>query len=118
MDEKLAEISGLLQEKLEELQSLPENPALAQKEPDDLTAIRALRPNGKRRIRSDIPNERYLDSLHGGSVGGCAGYMLGAPVEFYNGAAYKSTDLQQGWAQYIGDEFPPQDYWSKSEGAH
>ena len=44
--------------------------------------------------------ERYTNRkvpgcfLYGAFVGKCAGCILGAPVEFYNDAAYNSTDLQ------------------------
>jgi len=112
LDEKIAETEKFIEEKLEELRSLPEDPALARAEPNELEAIRALRPTGARRIWSKIDQKQYQDRLEGALIGRCAGCILGAPVEGW--PVYKMEE----WAEYIGDTFPPVKYWSQVQNPH
>ncbi len=107
--EKMAEIKTLLAEKLAELRALPEDPALRAAEPDDLAAIRALRPEGVRRYWTDLPEATYRDRLEGAWLGRCAGNVLGSIVELW------APEKMEAWAAYLGDAFPPEDYWREAE---
>ena len=109
LPEKLAEIEAALAEKLAELRALPDDPDLRAREPDDLEGIRALRPAGTRRYWTELPEAEYRDKLAGAWLGRCAGNALGAIVELWD------IDKMQRWADYLGDAFPPVDYWSKAE---
>ena len=109
LDEKMAEINTLLAQKLAELRALPEDPAMRAAEPDDLDAIRALRPDGQRRYWSELPEATYRDRLEGAWLGRCAGNVLGSIVELWD------IDKMEAWAEHLGDAFPPVDYWSEAE---
>ena len=109
LDEKMAEIKALLAEKLAELRALPDDPALRQREPDDLDGIRALRPAGERRYWSALPEATFRDRLAGAWLGRCAGNLLGSIVELWQ------PGKMAAWAAYLGDAFPPVDYWSQAE---
>ncbi len=65
----------------DELMSLPEDPALAAREPNDLEAIRALRPEGPRDLGWSPSEEEALDRLHGAWTGRAVGCALGKPAE-------------------------------------
>jgi len=112
LEEKVAEIMSLLRTKTEELIALPEDQALAEVEPNDLETIQALRPQGNRRIWSNIPMEVYKNRLEGALIGRFTGCTLGSPVELF------SIEKMSNWAKYLGDPFPPQDYWSQVERPH
>ncbi|MCY3864672.1 MAG: ADP-ribosylglycohydrolase family protein [Chloroflexi bacterium] len=107
--EKMAEIRALLDEKLTELRALPDDPVLRAAEPDDLEGIRALRPEGVRRYWNELPEAEYRDRLEGAWLGRCAGNVLGSIVELWE------PDKMEKWAAYLGDAFPPEDYWSEAE---
>ena len=107
--EKMAEIRALLDEKLTELRALPDDPALRAAEPDDLAGIRALPPEGVRRYWTDLPEATYRDRLEGAWLGRCAGNVLGSIVELWE------PEKMEDWAAYLGDAFPPVDYWSAAE---
>ena len=110
--EKVTEIKEILAEKLAELRALPEDPALLAAEPDDLAGIRALRPAGQRRYWTALPEATYRDRLEAAWLGRCAGNVLGSIVELWE------VDQMARWAEYLGDEFPPTDYWSAAERPH
>ena len=65
----------------DELMALPADPALAAAEPNDLDAIRSLRPQGPRDLRWSPSEAELLDRLHGAWTGRAAGCALGKPVE-------------------------------------
>ena len=110
--EKVAEIKALIAEKVAELRALPDDPALRAAEPDDLAGIRALRPEGVRRYWTDLPEATYRDRLEGAWLGRCAGCVLGSIVEGWD------VEKMERWAAYLGDAFPPVDYWSEAERPH
>ncbi len=107
--DKVAEISALIDEKLAELRALPDNAALLEAEPDDLAGIRALRPAGARRYWTELPMDSYRDRIEGAILGRFAGCVLGSIVECWE------VDKMERWAAYLGDAFPPEDYWSEAE---
>lgn len=94
-----------MKQALETLKNLKEDPALAAKEPDELEAIRALRPEGPRRMWQKLDEAVYADRLKAAFLGRIAGCTLGAPVEFW------TVEEMEKWAQHIGQKFPPVEYW-------
>lgn len=107
LDSYLQNLEATLQQSLQDLKSFPIDKTLADNEPDDLASIRKLRPDGPRKIWSSIPMDTYMDKLEGAFLARMAGCTLGAPVELH------SVSDMKHWAEYIGDTFPPTDYWSK-----
>lgn len=96
-----------IQKRISEFETL----VLSQKdpeEPEDLNSIRALRPEGPRKIREGVP-DNYKERLRGAFYGRMAGCTLGAALEFY------PIDTMKAWAEYFNDPFPPTDYWSHIE---
>ncbi len=75
-------------------------------EPDSLDAIRALRPDGPRRMTQRLP-EKYPERLRGAFCGRMAGCTLGAALEF------EPIPAARSWAERFGDSFPLADYWSQ-----
>lgn len=73
-------------------------------EPDELDAIRALRPNGPRRLLRSLPAD-YAQRLRGAFYGRMAGCTLGAALEF------EPVDAARRWAELTGGAYPPVDYW-------
>jgi len=73
-------------------------------EPDDLPSIRALRPDGPRRLSRGIGAD-YGERLRGAFYGRMAGCTLGAMLEF------QSVDCMKNWSEHFGDPWPPVDYW-------
>ncbi|MBA3686924.1 MAG: ADP-ribosylglycohydrolase family protein [Planctomycetes bacterium] len=61
--------------------ALPEDAALAACEPNELAAIRALRPGGPRDLHWQPSEAEALDRFHGAWTGRCVGCALGKPVE-------------------------------------
>lgn len=105
IDDRLAKAAKCLKQALREIKGLPENPKLAEDEPDDLKSIRALRPGGRRKLWEQIDGHGYTDRLEGAFIGRCAGCTLGAPVEHW------SIDRMKAMAGDIGQAFPPVEYW-------
>ncbi|MBW2241606.1 MAG: ADP-ribosylglycohydrolase family protein [Deltaproteobacteria bacterium] len=67
----------------DELLALPVDPELAAREPNDLDAIRALRPGDPiDELPWALSEAELLDSLHGAWTGRCCGCAAGKPVEF------------------------------------
>ena len=110
--EKVTEISALLTEKLAELRALPDDPTMRTAEPDDLAGIRALRPDGERRYWCELPETTYRDRLAAALLGRFSGCVLGSIVECWE------VEQMARWAEYLGDAFPPTDYWSAAERPH
>ena len=78
-----------------------------QKQPDALSEILALRPNGA--DVSPKKPDRLYSRIKGALVGRLAGCMLGVPVEQY-------TILRmQAIAMETGTSFPPITYWKGTD---
>lgn len=65
----------------DELDALGPDPSFPYVEPSDLETIRALRPNGPRRMDLDLTDETMRNRIYGGWLGRAAGCSLGKPVE-------------------------------------
>lgn len=103
----LAEAEHALKSTLEKIKDLQVDPALAQAEPNGLLGIHKLRNAGPRKLWAELDEKHYQERLEGALLSRFAGCTLGAIVEFWN-----VKDMED-WANYIGDTFPPVDYWSK-----
>ena len=75
-------------------------------QPDGLDAIRALRPEGPRKLWAKLNVRGLRDRLEGAWIGRAAGCTLGAPVE-----GWRIEDMEQ-LARRHGMAFPPEDYWA------
>ena len=95
-----------LQEAIAALEELPIDADLAKKEPDDLAAIRALRPDGPRRFGESLDRESLPDKLEGALLGRMAANILGSPVEFWD------IEKMEALAEETNLPFPPTDYWT------
>jgi len=102
----LAQTESALQQAVEALRTLPVDAEMARREPDDLAGIRALRPDGPRRLWDDFDVPAYRERLSGALLGRMAGNVLGAPVEFW------TIERMASLARENGEAFPPTDYWS------
>lgn len=103
--EIIARVEREIESATDEIRRLPIDPQLAAREPDDLNAIRALRPEGPRRLWRSFDETVYADRLEGALLGRFAGCTLGAPVEFW------PIDKMAHLARENGMDFPPLDYW-------
>lgn len=92
-----------------QLKELPIDQHLARCEPDSLKEIRSLRPDGPRRLWKNFQKDKYMEKLEGALLARMAGCTLGAIVEGW------SIESMQEWANFIGDAFPPLDYWSQAK---
>jgi ADP-ribosylglycohydrolase len=97
---------------LAKVKALPVCPEKEAKEPDELSAILALRPDGPRKLWSKLDPEVYRKKLKGALYARMAGCTLGAIVEGW------PPQEMENWAKYIGDAFPPTDYWSDIISPH
>jgi ADP-ribosylglycohydrolase len=91
------------------IRALPVDEEMRSREPDDFSAIRALRPAGPRRMSEGLPTG-FPDRLAGALFARMAGCTLGAPVE-----GWSIADMTR-WATCLGDAFPPVDYWTGITG--
>ncbi|GHU76349.1 hypothetical protein AGMMS49992_21860 [Clostridia bacterium] len=91
---------------LETIKNLTEDAAMRACEPDALEDIRKLRPAASPKLWTIFDAAKYTDRLAGAFLGRMAGCTLGVPVEFWS-----VSDMRE-WAAYIGDPFPPTNYWS------
>lgn len=94
------------------LMAVPDDPALATQEPNELPAIRALRPDGPRNLHWQPDDDELFDRMYGAWTGRAAGCVLGKPVEGNLGR----PDLLPRHAikQYLQhrDDWPLVDYFS------
>lgn len=95
----------ILKSVLGRMQQLPIDQARARQEPNNLRAIRQLRPSGPRRLWNRFDSAAYRDRIEGALLGRMAGCTLGAPVEG------SPIENMQNLAKENGQEFPLTDYW-------
>lgn len=103
----LEETEVSLKSSLERLKYLSIDQTLKKSEPDNFLEIRALRPKGPRKLWRHFDVNLYREKLQGALLARFAGCTLRAIVEFW------PIDDMEKWASYIGDTFPPVDYWSR-----
>lgn len=101
----LEKAASALRKALAELKGLPVDEALARREPDAIGDIRALRPDGPRRLWRDFEPRTYRERVQGALLARMAGCTLGAPVEGW------TVERMEELAAENGDAFPPADYW-------
>ena len=99
----------------DELMALPVNEELAAREPNELEAIRALRPAGPRDLNWQPSAAELQDRLHGAWTGRATGCALGKPVEGMgmgqrDGQLCGRADIKK-YLQARGD-WPLRDYFS------
>ena len=103
----------------EALMALPGDAVLAAQEPNDLSAIRALRPDGPRDLGWKPDEAELLDRLHGAWTGRCVGCALGKPVEGVGMSARAGRPVGRErikeYLQARGD-WPLRDYFSIRDG--
>lgn len=95
-----------LRKATERLAALPVPEKLARGEPDDLDAIRNLRPKGPRSIPLDLTDAQLLDKLLGAWYGRAAGCILGIPCEGF------SRDKIKNACRALKIPYPLRNYWS------
>ncbi len=105
VDEEVQAAKRSLQTAVERIRALTDDPELSSREPNDLSGIQALRPEGPRRMDVSLTDAEYRDRLAGAFLGRSAGCILGSPVEGW------SIEAMKEWADDHGDSFPPADYW-------
>ncbi len=102
----LRELTVQIRDTLKQIKALPVDKELAKQEPNDLSRIRALRPNGPRQLWTHFDENAYLPRLSGALLGRMAGCTLGAMVEGW------PIEQMEALADKGCDDFPPTDYWS------
>jgi ADP-ribosylglycohydrolase len=103
----LKDAARSIKSSLAKMKHLPVGRELARQEPNDLPAIRRLRPSGPRRLWKKLDAVKYRRCLEGTLLGRFAGCTLGVPVEG------QSISVMQNLARENGDRFPPADYWRR-----
>ncbi|QDU34012.1 ADP-ribosylglycohydrolase [Poriferisphaera corsica] len=106
VDELMGELDGVMAHVRDQFQEMEICSRLSSQEPDDLEAIKLLRPEGDRRLVARLADiADFDDRLMGAMMGRFAGCTLGAAVELLE------IDRMKGLAEIGGDEWPPMDYW-------
>jgi len=101
----LIDAERAIKAELAKIKQLPIDQALAKMEPNDLRAIRRLRPSGPRRLWNRFDSTAYRNRIEGALLGRMAGCTLGAPVEGW------LIEKMENLARENGDLCPPRDYW-------
>ncbi len=111
--EQQADISGILhrlhkelRRAKEDLMELRPRKKVRDREPNDLEGIRALRPEGPRKMWPKLKQQGLAQRLRGAWLGRAAGCTLGVPVENW------SIEAMESLAKRYGMAFPPEDYWT------
>ena len=79
--------------------------SVSRRQPDELDAIRALRPEGPRRYAIHTRGRRLASRMKGAWLGRAAACTLGVPVEGW------SVEHMERHARTNQFAFPPEDYW-------
>jgi len=103
----LAGTERSLKSMLTRMRQLPIDRKQSRQEPNDLSAIRRLRPAGPRRMWRRFDAAAYRGMITGALLGRFAGCTLGAPVEGW------AIDRMQNLAKENGQKFPLREYWKR-----
>lgn len=98
----------------DQLDAIPSNASLEADEPNDLVAIRSLRPDGPRMLDWAPSADTLLDRFHGAWTGRAVGCALGKPVELIGVREPNGRHLIK---QYLmnRDDWPLADYFSNRD---
>ena len=88
-----------------EVENLPPDAGLLAEEPDDLQAIRDLRPTGPRVLQRTMAPPELRDRVLGAWLGRAAGCILGIPCE-----GMSRSDIAAA-CEGLGQTYPLRDYW-------
>jgi len=102
------------------LMKLEPDPKLAAQEPNELAAIRALRPDGPRDLKWQPSESELIDRLHGAWLGRASGCALGKPVESGRFGMARENDKNVGRKrikEYLQkrNDWPLRDYFSSRD---
>lgn len=107
MDERVKRLEDTIDQMMMEMENASVSAEIEANEPHDLETIQKLRPNGPRKMVR--PNgAEFIDRLEGALYGRMIGCTLGATVEGF------PKHMMEAWADAIGQDFPPTNYWLKS----
>ena len=109
IEKELAAAFAAIEAAQEKIIKLREDAALAAAEPNGLEQIKALRPEAARKLWKEFDAGLYAERLEGAFIGRMAGCTLGTIVEGW------SIEAMRSWAEWIGDSFPPVNYWSAAK---
>lgn len=109
IQEILDDVQNQMKRAVKAIEKLPVDRNRGSDEPNSFKEILDLRPKGPRKLWDHLDLDKYMDKLEGAFLARMAGCTLGAPVEFW------SVEQMEKWAKYIGDLFPPIDYWTKTK---
>jgi len=104
-DEIAEAVADILAGLTKDVAGLPPKPGLLAGEPDELDAIRALRPQGPRVMDLDLDGEELEDRLLGAWLGRAAGCLLGIPCEGMSREEIFAS------CKALGQRYPLRDYW-------
>ena len=101
--------------------ALPWDEHLAAREPNDLLAIRALRPDGPRDLGWDPSEDEAIDRFHGAWTGRAVGCALGKPVEGMGLGVSDGGPIELGREKIrrhlqARHEWPLDDYFTDEDG--
>lgn len=102
------DLERTLSRTLEAIKRAKPDEELRAAEPDDYEKILKARPKCHQRMNARIEPEILHDKILAALQCRFAGCTLGAIVENW------PIERMEKWAKQIGDEFPPQHYWSKA----
>lgn len=89
---------------LEKINSVPDEPELLKNEPDLLDEIKALRPEGPRKMLDAQP-ANIDEKMKGALYARIIGCLMGVPVEGW------AMERIEEYSKLIGQDFPPTDYY-------
>jgi ADP-ribosylglycohydrolase len=101
-----AEARKFIEEAIRRIRSITPQPDYKYIEPDNLDAIKELRPDGPRVLSLNLPDDILYDKILGAWLGRAAGCILGAPVEG------RERVFIEAWANKLGQPYPLAEYWN------
>ena len=99
---------------LEALAVLTPDPNFQYHQPNDLSEIRALRPDGPRTLTGLVADDDLLDKFHGAWLGRACGCALGKPVELLGMRGTQDMSGRQAIETYLKNrnDWPLNNYFS------